>query len=177
MGIGACGHQAIQQGMLFKIFTSCQPAQKAKLQSFVKEAVSLQDNSMCCYTVKELFNSQTTYGCDFTKTLCMQVNGLSAPCRIPDIPLRCTWKWVDIVNIDYTKRPTNHVKMVRGTDKGREAWQYVLVEKDLEEDFFEAAATGTLDVTEYGFIVHTGYGKDPPEDFVNKLKRCCPQYC
>ena len=178
MGIGACGHQAIQQGMLFKIFTSCQPTQKAKLKGFVNEAVLFQDKSIRCYNVKEVFNSQTTYGCDFTRTFCMQLNGLSAPCRIPDIPWRCTWKWIDIVNIDATKRPANLVKLVRGTDKeGREAWQYVLVEKDLEEDFFEVAAMGTLDIAEHGFIVHTGLGKDPPEDFVDKLKRCCPKYC
>ena len=89
------------------------------------------------------------------------------------VPLQCTWKWVDIVNTDSTKRPTNLVKIVRGIyteNLSREAWQYVLVERDMEEDFF---ATGTLrDVTEYGFIIQTGHGKDPPADFVDKLKRC-----
>ena len=177
MGIGACGHQAMQQNVLIKIFTSCRPNEKAKLQSYVKDGVTFQDNSLCCYTMKELSNSQTTYGCDFTRTFCMQIKGLSAPCRIPDIPLRCTWKWIDIVNTDYTKRPTERVKLVKGTENGRRAWQYILFERKLEEeDLDEAAAAGTLGITEHRFIIQSGRGEDPPEDYVDKLKKCCPKY-
>lgn len=176
-GIGACGHEAMQQGMLFKIFTSCRPNQKATLQRFVKDGITFTDNSIHCFVYKELSNSQTMYSCDFTQTFCMQIKGLSAPCRLPDIPSRCAWKWVDIVNTSDTKGPTDLVKLVKGKDKGRPAWQYVLIEKELEEDFSEAVAAGTVDITEYGFVIQKGRGKDPPKDFVNKLKRCWPKYC
>ena len=178
MGVRACGHQAIEQGMLFKIFTSCQPNQKATLQRFVKDGISFYDNSIHCYIVKEFSKSQTTYGCDFTQTFCMQMKGLSAPCRIPDIPLQYTWKWIDIVNTDHTKRPANLVKLVRSMDKGREAWHYVLIEKEMEETFNETVTTYTMDdVSKYGFLVQSGLGRDPPEDLVEELRKCSPRYC
>ena len=108
----------------------------------------------------------------------MQIRGHSAPCRTPDIPPRCGWKWIDIVDIDFTKRPSDRIKLVRGKDNGRAAWHYVLVDKELEENFNEAvASTGTVNVAKYGFVIHSGFGKDPPEDFVDKLKRCSPKYC
>ena len=176
MGIGACGHQTIEEGMLFKVFTSCQPNQKAMLQRFVKEAISFYDDSIHCYIIKEFSNSQIAYGCDFTQTMCMQTKGLSASCQLPDIPSQCAWKWVDIVNIDSTKRPADRVKLVRGTDRGREVWQYVLVEKELEENFSEATATGPVDVSDYGYLIQQGWGKDPPKDYSDSLQRCLPQY-
>ena len=176
MGVKACGHQAMQQGMFFKIFTSCRPNQKATLHRFVEEGICFDDNSICCYTVKNLSDSQTTYGCDFTQTFCMQIKGPTASCQIPSIPARCAWKWVDIVNIDSTKRPANLVNLVRGKDKGRKAWHYVLIEKDLEEDFSEKVATGTVNVAEYGHVIESGWGDDPPSDLVNNLKKYSPQY-
>ena len=62
------------------------------------------------------------------------------------------------------------VFLVRGKDKGRAAWHYVLVDKSKKEMFLAKSKTGSIDVAEYGEILHSGWGQDPPESIVSKIK-------
>ena len=62
-----------------------------------------------------------------------------------------------------------------GTDKGREAWHYVLVEKELEKEFSAQVAT-TLGVAKFGYVIKSGWGKDPPDDVQKAIKKYCPAY-
>ena len=106
MGIGACGHQAIKHGILLKVFTSCQPNQKATLESFVAYKgiyYSEEDCGIWVYYSKQLSDTQTTYGVDFTKVNCLQLEGPTGPCRLPDIPAKCSWKWEDIIVVEDEK--------------------------------------------------------------------------
>lgn len=180
MGIGACGHQAKENGMLLKVFASCRPNQKATMYSYIlKEGIHYYEkyNGIGCFCVKKLSDTQTTYGCDFTRIKCLQDKGPKAPCRLPDmIKAGCSCKWVDIVAIDYKDRPSSLVYTVRGKDKGREAWHYVLVKKELEEIFRETVDTGTVDVAQFGFVIKSGWGKDPPEDLAKNIEKYSPQY-
>ena len=175
MGVGACGHQAREQGMLLKVFTSCCPNQKATLDCYItQKAIYLneEDNSIWLYYNKKLSDTQTTYGMDFTRIKCMQLEGPAAPCRFPDIPAKCSWRWENIVDLDYDKRPSSLIFTVRGTDHGRKAWHIVLVERELQEAFREKVSTGTVDVAKFGYVLKSGWGKDPPDDVLDKLKKC-----
>ena len=62
--------------------------------------------------VKKLFDSQTTHGLDFTRIKCMQLEGPTAPCRFPDVPAKCSWKWKDIIDLEYDKRPASLIYTV-----------------------------------------------------------------
>ena len=95
MGIGACGHQAIKHGMLLKVFTSCQPNQTATIGNFVAHKGLYFNEAECViyvYYNKKLSDTQNTYGVDFTKIKCLQLEGPTGPCRLPDIPTKCSWK-------------------------------------------------------------------------------------
>jgi len=138
MGIGACGHQTREQGILIKVWASCQPHQKATSGSFViQEGIYYNELwiSIAVYPNKKLSDTQTTYGCTFTETRCLQLKGPISPCRLPDIPAKCSWKWQELVEIDYENRPSSLVYTVRGQDRGWDAWHIVLVEKALLNDF------------------------------------------
>ena len=179
MGIGSCGHQAIEQGVLIKVFATCQPNQTAVLGSYVSHKgmyFNETDCSIWIYYGKKLTDSQTTYGLDFTRIKCMQLEGPTAPCRLPDIPARCSWKWENIVDLDTERRPSSLIFTVRGTDKGRKAWHMVLVERELLDAFREKVSTGTVDVDKYGYVIKSGWGKDPPDDVSDKIKKYSPNY-
>jgi len=68
------------------------------------------------------------------------------------------------------KNLNNLVYLVRGKDKGKPAWHYVLVEK-LKLPMFKKAIGGTMDVSEYGKIIHSGWGEDPPPELVKKIEQ------
>lgn len=63
------------------------------------------------------------------------------------------------------------VFLVRGKDRGRSAWHYVLVDKDKKEMFLAKSRTGSIDVALYGQILHSGWGEDPPQDIVDKVNK------
>ena len=65
----------------------------------------------------------------------------------------------------------NLVYIVRGKDKEMEAWHYVLVkDKALLPIFLKKAAGGPIDVSQYGKILYSGWGENPPDDIVNKVQ-------
>ena len=65
--------------------------------------------------------------------------------------------------------PINRVYLVRGKDKGKPAWHYVKVEKHLLGLFLKRAKEGNLDVADYGTVLESGWGNNPPEDTRKKI--------
>ena len=68
----------------------------------------------------------------------------------------------------------NLLYLVCGKDRGRQTWQYVLVYPDKLKDFIdittgENAGRRTIDVTEYGTVVCSGWGQDPPIVIIEKI--------
>lgn len=68
------------------------------------------------------------------------------------------------------KKRVDCLFLVRGKDKNRAAWHYVLVDKHKKQMFLAKIKTGSVNVEEYGQILHSGWGQDPPEDIVKKIK-------
>lgn len=67
-------------------------------------------------------------------------------------------------------RPEN-IYLVRGTSGGRPAWFYVLIEPLRKHAFLRAIESGSLDVADYGEILFSGWGVDPPAEIVGKVER------
>ena len=177
MRIGACGHQTREQGILIKVFASCQPHQKATSGSYVtQEGIYYNEtwNSIGVYSNKKLSDTQTSYGCDCTKTKCLQLEGPTSPCRLPDIPAKCSWKWQDVVATDWENRPVSLIYTVRGQDRGRNAWHTVLAERALLDDFNLKIKSGNIDVADYGYVIKSGWGEDPPKAILEAIEKNAP---
>ncbi|AHX11273.1 hypothetical protein NHE_0315 [Neorickettsia helminthoeca str. Oregon] len=67
------------------------------------------------------------------------------------------------------KKRSDCVYLVRGKDRDRAAWHYVLVDKVKKEMFLAAAKSGSLDVKDYGEVLYSGWGEDPPEHIKKKI--------
>lgn len=61
------------------------------------------------------------------------------------------------------------IYLVRGTDEGRPAWHFVKVDRSKLASFKQALSTRSLDTSEYGEILHSGWGEDPPEEARQEL--------
>jgi tetratricopeptide (TPR) repeat protein len=66
--------------------------------------------------------------------------------------------------------PGELVYLVRGKDEGRPAWHYVLIEQVNLPAFLRMLKTGSIDVSEYGVILHSGWGENPPPEIVKTIK-------
>lgn len=66
---------------------------------------------------------------------------------------------------------SNLVYLVRGTANGRRTWTYLLVHP-LKLIPFKAKlgdGTGTIDLADYGRVLESGWGEDPPASIQEKI--------
>jgi len=177
LGIGACGHQVREQGLLLKIVASCEPDQKAADGCFSSGAFGFDDieKNITFATRCKLSESQNVYGCDFTHTMYYQIEGPTAPCRVPEMPAKYWWQWKDIIST--MSNPGERTFVVKGRDRGRKAWHFVIVPGYLIESFKAAITIETVDVGDYGFSVASGFSDAPPDDIHKKLIIFAPSYC
>ena len=73
------------------------------------------------------------------------------------------------VSIGYKENSTERFYLVRGKERGRAAWHYVLVKKHLLGLFLKRVKGGRVNVAEFGDILQSGWGKDPPKGTTNKI--------
>ena len=77
------------------------------------------------------------------------------------------------VTMGYKENSTKRFYLVRGKDNGRAAWQYVLVKKHLLGLFLKRVKGGVIKVADFGDILRSGFGKDPPEGTTDKILKEC----
>lgn len=65
----------------------------------------------------------------------------------------------------------DNIYLVRGHDiTKRAAWYYVMVDKMKKRIFETDAKNGQINLTDYGNILYSGYGENPPDDMKTKMK-------
>ena len=163
MNVPSCGHHTREQGLLFKIFTSCQPNEEATALCYINEAVeySEADKAVIFWNSRTLMSGQKTMHTDFKDIRCGKPADESC-----EADSDCTWN-------DHLNTKSCLVYTVRGKDKGRPAWHYVVVDEEKLDDFKAKIASGTIDVADYGRVLKSGWGKDPPEDIDRKMNLRC----
>lgn len=62
------------------------------------------------------------------------------------------------------------IYLVKGVDAGRNAWYYVLVERLRLQLFLKALNDDIIHLENYGKILYSAYGDEPPADITDRLK-------
>ena len=166
LGIPPCGHKARENGVLIKVFTSCQTHQKAGDPCYSLEGVTdKEDQWIGFWRNKQLSENQTTQGGDFTKLMCL---------RDPDGPCQADnfneWRWKDAVSGEM-QQAIRHVQYI---DRGRPAWYYVLLSSGDEEHVSACKAqvrTGTVNIADWGHILLSGWGENAPQHIHDKVNQ------
>ncbi len=74
-------------------------------------------------------------------------------------------------SIDPQKRmQADLIYLVKGVDAGRNAWYYVLVDRLKLQLFLKALNDDIIHLENYGKILFSAYGDEPPADITDKLK-------
>ena len=162
-GVGPCGHTAKEKGILVKVIASCQANEiPAELAFSTRCAKNDKNTGTISHTTtlrgKEIHDGQHTSGLDFTRVLCK--SKIDEPCTMTP---GSTWhQW----------STAERIRTVRGKDRGRPAWHYVLLVDDEEtiREFHDKVKAGSLDIADYGQILKCGWGQDPPEETQKWIK-------
>ena len=73
------------------------------------------------------------------------------------------------VTIGYKQNSTERFNLVCGKNRGRADWHYVLVKKHLLGLFLKRVKGGVINVADFGDILRSGFGKDPPEGTTDNI--------
>ena len=160
LGIPPCGHRARENGALVQVFASCQPNEEAAEPCHSIEAVTVEDDG--CFTVhpKQL-TQQKVIWFDSTALVC---------CRGPDSPCpKNTFKhlkWENAVE----KTSIHEIKRKEG---GRDMWYYIILHRAgdayREEFLSRFAKDSTLRLSDWGYVLESGEGKDIPQVVKDKV--------
>ncbi len=70
----------------------------------------------------------------------------------------------------HKKAQAEYIYLVKGIDAGRNAWYYVLVERLKVQLFLKALNDDIIHLENYGKILYSAYGDEPPAEITKKLK-------
>ena len=172
-GIGACGHRTRQRGILIKVMAACLPRETAYDGVFSNKGVCLNDKDHRIQFLNSTIKpGQTPCALDTTKICCF--NSPQGECKWLLIPEGTDWSWSQLVDSIQRRNIINRIYLIRGKVKGKQAWHYVLVKSHLLKKIEDQTASGTVNVADYGHVLYSGWGTDPPESTKNKLVNFAP---
>ena len=162
LGIPPCGHRARVQGILVKVFASCQPDQKATEPCHSVEAVTVLNERIVGTHAKEL-TQQRSARFDGTRLTC---------CRAPDSPCpRNTFqhlKWEDGV---FKRLPVQQIKRKEG---GADKWYYIMLHRASDEYlatfYAQFDRDPALKLSDWGYVLESGQGTDIPQEIQDKVE-------
>ena len=164
-GIPPCGHCASnEEGLALKIWASSTSTTTAKCGNFLRTSLTVGDPyPWLCFDLK---GTQPGHERRYINTAFHYCpSNLSDNTCSLDKNLVAKFKWRDL-----TVNLASLVYLVRGKDRGKAAWHYVLVDEEKLNVFKEKMKSGNIDVADYGRIVQSGWGTDPPEDVSKQIK-------
>ena len=168
MGIPPCGHHTRECGVLLKIWVATVPDEQAKELLKVRHRVQhSKDGFMVLHMDGSLRARMWTPKGGLLRSYLHSAwitcsSKLNNCCSLPDFCTKLGW-------IGCVRSRPSLIYLVRGKDKGRPAWHYVLVDEGQENTFKEKVSSGTVDVAVYGKVIKSGWGKDPPDDVKNAI--------
>ena len=159
-GVRPCGHSAREKGILLRVYAACKTGQDTAELCYTTRAMGVKsDGRVYHWLGKELSDHQNSFGVDFTSVRCGKGEG--EECAIAS---DSTWSTASEVT-------SGRQYIVRGYNKDRPVWYYVLLDDDAEKikEFIhkmqgENAGKYTVDATDYGTVLRSGRGKDPKEE-------------
>ena len=158
LGIPSCGHHTREQGILLNVFCSCDNDEETTALCYITEATEFDEinNSIVVLVNTKLSSGQTTKLGGFVEIRCSKT--ATETCEIESM---CTWE----------DRFYNYhlVKVVNNKDEDKEVWYIVLVDEDKIEAFKNIASTRTIDAGDYGTVLYSGRGQNPPKDIIRKV--------
>lgn len=170
-GVQPCGHSAKDRGILLKVYASCRPKESAAARCFFVRGFENdpKNGGVFCYTDVEISESQHCFGVNTTEITCNK-KSIEEMCILQP---QSTWmKW----------REMKRLQLIKSTYCGHAIWRYVLFDDDPEKmkNYYQKKAaadeTEIVNLRDYGKIIRSGWGDEPPQDVKEEMDRMYSLY-
>ena len=152
------------EGNTHQVYASCGPTQIPTQYQFSVHGASNDKNTghMFSYTSKQLLETQHTYSVNSSVIRCAENKEIEDDCELLS---DYTWqKW----------KKKEQIQLIIDESRSRPTWQYVLLEENEAKiwEFKEKRAKGEpIDVSQYGQVLESGWGKEPPNEVKHEIER------
>ena len=161
--IPPCGHRARENGVMLKVFASCQHNEEAAEPCYSVEAFRVEDNGLVSVGSRQLSQQKAT---KFNSTKCVCCRGPDSPCPKTTFQ-HLTWENAVDKLITLT--------LVQRRERGRDMWYYLLLHRAgyaYHEEFkSQYRRNPSLRLSDWGCILESGEGQDPPQEVTDKVRR------
>ena len=156
LGIPSCGHYTRKQQILLDVWCSCKANEEATGLCYVTEADIFDEHKKLVVNDcnSKLSSGQTTKSGNFRRIYCGRTP--TEPCEV-----NSTYTWKD--------RILHLVCLIRSNDKIKQTWHYIQVDENQVEAFKTCVSAGNIDIGDYGTILFSGWGPDPPESIKHQV--------
>ena len=159
-----CGHSARAAKILLNVRASCRLHQIPHTLLYSARGQGNDKNSGLFWSNHnkyEICPHQHTHNYTCSTITCKKGATFEDPCSLPH---NYTW---------HKKSEGERVHLVRGENRGRQAWLYILLVDDEEMiDTFKAKVkSGTVDMADYGQVLMSGRGQEPPDEVRELIKK------
>ena len=161
--IPPCGHRARENGAMVTLFASCRHNEQAAEPCYSVEALTVEDDGLVSIGSLQLTQQKSTHF-DSTKLVC---------CRGPDSPCpKTTFQHLTWENaVDKSRTLT----LVKRRERDRDMWYYLLLHRAgdayCEEFQSQYRRNPSLRLSDWGYILESGEGHDPPQEARDKVRR------
>ena len=159
--IPPCGHRARKNGAMVKVFASCQHNEEAAEPCYSVEAITVSDDGSVAIGSHQL-TQQTPIWFDSTRLVC---------CRGPDSP--CPKTTFQHLTWENALDKSTTLTLVQRKERGRDMWYYLLLHRAgdayLEEFQSQYRRNPSLRLSDWGYILESGEGQDPPQEVTKKV--------
>ncbi len=126
----------------------------------------MPDSSSTGKSFAERYASKKSFTSETLKTENNQPQGFSSIISDANQKSSSNLKQID----PQKKMQAELIYLVKGVDAGRNAWYYVLVERLKVQIFLKALSDEIIHLENYGKILFSAYGDEPPSEITNQLK-------
>ena len=155
-----CGHKAREKGILIQVFASCRSNEvPTEYSHSVSGSKNDKNTGIYFHIGGKLSETQKT----------ISVSSSRLHCKHKNIDEQCT------LQPGYTWRKFNaKLTLVHGKVLGEPAWHYVLLDdnEEVQKKFRDKVASGgVVDVADYGQVLKSGWGRDPPNEVRHEVDK------
>ena len=161
--IPPCGHRARERGAMVAVIASCQPDQEAAEPGFSIERMTMKDDGSITVSNKQMTHQESIFF-DSTKLVC---------CRGPDSPCpqttfqHLTWENAVDGSINYC--------LFKRREGDRIRWYCLILHRagDAYDEEFRSQQQRdpSLRLSDWGYVLESGEGEDPPQAVTDKVLR------
>jgi hypothetical protein len=159
--IPPCGHRARENGAMIKVFASCQPHEEAAEPCYSIEGVRVRGDGVLSTSSNKLTHQKPIC---FNSTRLVCCRGPGSPCPKTTFQ-HLTWE-------NAVDKSTN-LHLVQRREGQRDMWYYLILHRvgDVYHEEFQSRyrRDPSLRLSDWGYILESGKGRNPPQEVNEKV--------